>query len=168
MLIAIFGLSHLSLSLLLSPSLIAYGQSPEMTNTQMKASNFISVPIEQHLGDNKNDIFAPGFPFRGDISNTFNFTIDTPNPVGQSYLLIQIFGSYSQGHIININGQNVTSPQGTLDNTDHGNWATLTVLMNDGILKSGSNNIQILRNVDSPDNFLIDNIIFNWQYQISQ
>jgi hypothetical protein len=168
MLIAIFGLSHLSLSLSFSPSLIAYGQSPEMANPQMKASNFVAVPIEQHLGDNKNDIFAPGFPFRGDISNTFNFTIDTPNPVGQSYLLIQIFGSYSQGHTININGQNVTSPQGILDNIGDGNWATLTVIMDDGILKSGSNNIQILRNIDSPDNFLIDNIVVNWQYPISQ
>jgi hypothetical protein len=168
MLIAIFGLSHLSLSLSFSPSLIAYGQSPEMANPQMKVSNFVAVPIEQHLGDNKNDIFAPGFPFRGDISNTFNFTIDTPNPVGQSYLLIQIFGSYSQGHTININGQNVTSPQGILDNIGDGNWATLTVIMDDGILKSGSNNIQILRNIDSPDNFLIDNIVVNWQYPISQ
>jgi len=163
MMVAILGLSYLSLS----SSLITYGQSPETTNPQMKASGFIVVPIEQHLGDNKNDIFAPGFPFRGDISNTFNFTIDT-TPVGQSYLLIQIFGSYSQGHTMNINGQNVTSPQGTIGNTGDGNWATLTVIIDDGILKAGSNNIQILRNIDSPDNFLIDNIVVNWQYQISQ
>ncbi|WP_458747614.1 DUF7383 domain-containing protein [Candidatus Nitrosocosmicus sp. T] len=55
-----------------------------------------------------------------------------------------------------------------LDNIGDGNWATLTVIMDDGILKSGPNNIQILRNIDSPDNFLIDNIVVNWQYQISQ
>lgn len=162
LIVAIFGLSYVSLS----SSLITFGQSPETVNPQMKASSFIVVPIQQHLGDNKNDIFAPSYPFRGDISDTFNFTIDT-TPVGQSYLLVQVFGSYSQGHTIAINGHNVSTPQGGFGNTSDGNWATLTIIIDQGILKAGSNNLQIMRNIDSPNNFLIDNIVVSWQFQIN-
>ena len=165
--VGIYSTIYLSWSSSTLPSsFIIYGQSPTVNDSQTQSSNFIAVPIQQHLGDNKNDIFAPDYPFRGDISGTFNFTIDT-NPVGQSYLLVQIFGSYFQGHTININGQEVTSPLGNFGSTGDANWTTLTVLIDDGILKEGLNSIQFLRNADSQDNFLIDNIIVNWQYQLT-
>ena len=71
---------------------IASGQNVTTTTTQMQASDFAIVPIQQHLGDNKNDIFAPSYPYRGDVSDTFNFTIDSI-PDGGGYLLVQIYGS---------------------------------------------------------------------------
>jgi hypothetical protein len=160
--IAFFGI----LSLGVGQSVhVASGQS--VATTTMQASDFVTVPIQQHLGDNKNDIYAPGFPYRGDISDTFNFTIDsTPNEDG--YLLVQIYGSYFEGHTISINGQNVTSPGGNFGNSGTANWATLTVLLDEGVLKPGENSIQFLRNPNTEDNFLIDNVVVNWKYQLSQ
>ena len=84
---------------------IASGQNATTTTThQMQSSDFVAVPIQQHLGDNKNDIFAPSYPYRGYVSDTFNFTIDSISD-GGGYLLVQIYGSYFEGHTIIINGQ---------------------------------------------------------------
>src|SRR5687768_17448850 len=93
--VALFGI----LSLGGGSVYIASGQNVTTTTTQMQASDFVLVPIQQHLGDNKNDIFAPSYPYRGDVSDTFNFTIDSI-PGGSGYLLVQIYGSYFEGHTI--------------------------------------------------------------------
>ena len=143
------------------------GQSVATTTTTMQASDFVIVPIQQHLGDNKNDIFAPGYPYRGDVSDTFNFTIDSI-PSGVGYLLVQIYGSYFEGNTIVINGQDVTSAGGNFGNSGSENWATLTVLLDEDVLKQGENSIQFLRNLNTEDNFLIDNVVVNWKYQLPQ
>ncbi len=137
------------------------------TTTTMQSSDFVVVPIQQHLGDNKNDIFAPGYPYRGDVSDTFNFTIDS-TPSGSGYLLVQIYGSYFEGHTIVINGQHVTSAGGNFGNSGTENWATLTVLLDEDVLKQGEISIQFLRNPNTDDNFLIDNVVVNWKYQLPQ
>jgi len=137
------------------------------TTTTMQSSDFVVVPIQQHLGDNKNDIFAPGYPYRGDVSDTFNFTIDS-TPSGSGYLLVQIYGSYFEGNTIVINGQDVTSAGGNFGNSGSDNWATLTVLLDEDVLKQGENSIQFLRNPNTDDNFLIDNVVVNWKYQLPQ
>jgi len=165
--IALFGTLSLGVGV---PVHLASGQSVATTTTttpQMQALDFVVVPIQQHLGDNKNDIFAPGYPYRGDVSDTFNFTIDSI-PDEDGYLLVQIYGSYFEGHTISINGQNVTSPEGNFGNSGSSNWATLTVLLDEDVLKQGENSIQFLRNPNTEDNFLIDNVVVNWKYQIQQ
>src|SRR5918993_2854810 len=86
-LIAIFGILNLGYASLD----VATAQSATTTTTtatttpQIQSTDFVIVPIQQHLGDNKNDIFAPGYPYRGDLSDTFNFTIDS-DPNGEAYL----------------------------------------------------------------------------------
>lgn len=164
--IAFIGILSIGVS---QPLTVASGQNvattTSPTQTTLQASDFVVVPIQQHLGDNKNDIFAPGYPYRGDVSDTFNFTIDN-DPNGEAYLLVQIFGSYFEGHTILINGKNVTSPAGNFGNSGSMNWSTLTVLINDNTLKHGQNTIQFLRNPNTEDNFLIDNVIVNWKYQL--
>ncbi|MEJ7642436.1 MAG: hypothetical protein WKF36_09625 [Candidatus Nitrosocosmicus sp.] len=142
----------------------AYGQNSTASNPQTQSSNFVIVPIHQHLGDNKSDIFSPGYPFRGDVSDRYTFTLNTA-PVGKGYLLAQVFGSSFQGHMVTINGQNVTDSNGNFGDTGKRNWGTLTAIVDDNVLKQGANTIQIQRNADSPDNFLVDNIIINWQQQ---
>lgn len=147
---------------------VVSGQNVTTTTTApMQASDFVIVPIQQHLGDNKNDIFAPDYPYRGDVSDTFNFTIDS-TPSGSGYLLVQIYGSYFEGHTIVINGQDVTSAGGNFGNSGSENWATLTVLLDEDVLKQGENSIQFLRNPNTEDNFLIDNVVVNWKYQLPQ
>ena len=163
--IAFFGILSLAGS---SASVYdASGQSVATTTTTMESSDFVTVPIQQHLGDNKNDIYAPGFPFRGDVSDHFNFTIDS-TPSKDGYLLVQIYGSYFEGHTILINGHNVTSPGSNFGNSGSSNWATLTVLLDEGVLKQGENSIQFLRNPNTEDNFLIDNVVVNWKHQFPQ
>jgi len=146
---------------------VANAQSPTTTVPPIHVSDFEVVPVQQHLGDNKSDIFAPSYPYRGDVSDTFNFTVDS-TPIGSAYLLIQVYGSYFQGHTITINGQNVTGPNGSFGSTGYGNWATLTVLLDDDILNQGQNTIQFLRNPYTPDNFVIDNVVINWRHQLPQ
>ena len=81
---ALFGILSMGGGLVYNAS----GQNVTTTTTHMQASDFVVVPIQQHLGDNKNDIFAPGYPYMGDVSDTFNFTIDSI-PDGGGYLLVQ-------------------------------------------------------------------------------
>lgn len=160
-LIAIFGI----LSLVNGSLDVATAQSTATTTTpQIQSTDFVIVPIQQHLGDNKNDIFAPGYPYRGDLSDTFNFTIDS-DPNGEAYLLVQTYGSYFEGHTIIINGKNITSPGGNFGNSGSLSWSTLTVLVDDNTLKQGQNTMQFLRNPNTEDNFLIDNVVVNWKYQ---
>ncbi len=146
---------------------IAYGQNTTPSQPQTQSSNFVIVPIHQHLGDNKSDISAPSYSYRGDVSDRYTFTVST-TPVGQGYLLAQVFGSSFQGHMITINGQNVTDFNGNFGATGKRNWGTLTAIVDDNVLKQGTNTIQIQRNADSADNFLVDNIIINWQQQQQQ
>jgi hypothetical protein len=145
----------------------AYGQNSTASQPQTQSSNFVIVPVHQHLGDNKSDISAQGYPYRGDVSDRYTFTINT-TPVGQGYLLAQVFGSSFQGHLITINGQNVTDFNGNFGATGQRNWGTLAAIVDDTVLKQGANTIQIQRNADSTDNFLVDNIIINWQQQQQQ
>ena len=165
-LIAIFGILNLGYTSLD----VASAQSATTTTTtatttpQIQSTDFVIVPIQQHLGDNKNDIFAPGYPYRGDLSDTFNFTIDS-DPNGEAYLLVQIYGSYYEGHTIIINGKNVTSPGGNFGNSGSLSWSTLTVLIDNNTLKQGQNTMQFIRNPNTEDNFLIDNVVVNWKYQ---
>ncbi len=160
---ALFGILSMGGGLVYNAS----GQNVTTTTTHMQASDFVVVPIQQHLGDNKNDIFAPGYPYMGDVSDTFNFTIDSI-PDGGGYLLVQIYGSYFDGHTIIINGQSVASPGGNFGNSGSTNWATLTVLLDEDVLKQGQNSLQFLRNPNTEDNFLIDNVVVNWKYQLPQ
>ncbi len=85
----------------------AYGQNSTPSQPQTQSSNFVIVPIHQHLGDNKSDISAPSYPYMGNVSDRYTFTVST-TPVGKDHLLAQVFGSSFQGHMIAINGQNVT------------------------------------------------------------
>lgn len=165
-LIAIFGIVNLGYASLdvVSAQSTTPTTTTATTTPQIQSTDFVMVPIQQHLGDNKNDIFAPGYPYRGDVSDTFNFTIDS-DPNGEAYLLVQIYGSYFEGHTIIINGKNVTSPGGNFGNSGSLNWSTLTVLIDDNTLKQGQNTIQFLRNPNTEDNFLIDNVVINWKYQ---
>lgn len=165
-LIAIFGIVNLGYASLdvVSAQSTTPTTTTATTTPQIQSTDFVMVPIQQHLGDNKNDIFAPGYPYRGDVSDTFNFTIDS-DPNGEAYLLVQIYGSYFEGHTIMINGKNATSPGGNFGNSGSLNWSTLTVLIDDNTLKQGQNTIQFLRNPNTEDNFLIDNVVVNWKYQ---
>lgn len=133
-------------------------------NVEIQSTDFVIAPVQQHLGDNKNDIFAPGYPYRGDVSDTFNFTIDS-DPIGEAYLLVQMYGSYFEGHTITINGKNVTSPEGNFGNSGVFSWSTITVPLADDTLEQGENTIQFLRNPNTEDNFLIDNVVVNWKHQ---
>ena len=133
-------------------------------NVEIQSTDFVIAPVQQHLGDNKNDIFAPGYPYRGDVSDTFNFTIDS-DPIGEAYLLVQMYGSYFEGHTITINGKNVTSPEGNFGNSGALSWSTITVPLVDDTLEQGENTIQFLRNPNTEDNFLIDNVVVNWKHQ---
>ena len=142
----------------------AYGQNSTPSQPPTQSSNFVIVPIHQHLGDNKSDISASSYQYRGDVSDRYTFTINT-TPVGKDYLLAQVFGSSLQGHTITINEQNVTDFNGNFGATGKRNWGTLAAIVDDNVLKQGTNTIQIQRNADSTDNFLIDNIIINWQQQ---
>ena len=163
--IALYGILNLGYP----SSSIVIGQSTTTetavaNNVQIQSTDFVMIPVQQHLGDNKNDIFAPGYPFRGDVSDTFNFTIDS-DPDGEAYLLLQMYGSYFEGHTITINGENVTSPEGSFGNSGAFSWSTLTVPLADNILKQDENTIQFSRNPNTEDNFLIDNVVVNWKHQ---
>lgn len=129
------------------------------SNPHVLSSNFVIVPINQYLGDNKRGIFNPGYPCKGDVSNTFAFSINAI-PVEKSYLSSQVFGSSFQSHSIMMDEQNVTDPNGNFSATGIGTWKTsTTIIEDDDILNQDQNTIQIQRNGYSYDDFFVDSII---------
>jgi hypothetical protein len=165
--IALYGimnLGYVSFNVASAQSTTTTPTGTAANNVEIQSTDFVIAPVQQHLGDNKNDIFAPGYPYRGDVSDTFNFTIDS-DPIGEAYLLVQMYGSYFEGHTITINGKNVTSPEGNFGNSGVFSWSTITVPLADDTLEQGENTIQFLRNPNTEDNFLIDNVVVNWKHQ---
>jgi hypothetical protein len=142
----------------------AYGQNSTQSNPRTHFSNFVIVPIHQHLEDNKSDTSPSGYPYRGDVSDRYTFTMNTA-PVGKSYILAKVIGSSFHGYSVIVNGQNVTDFNSNFGATGKRSGGTLTATVGDNILKQGTNTIQIQRNENSPDNTLVDNIIINWQQQ---
>ena len=132
----ILNLGYVSFSAVSAQSTTTTTSATAANNTEIQSTDFVMATIQQHLGDNKNDIFAPGYPYRGDVSDTFNFTIDS-DPIGEAYLLVQMYGSYFEGHTITINGKNVTSPEGNFGNSGALSWSTITVPLADYTLEQG-------------------------------
>lgn len=145
------------------PESTVYAQTSQ-SNQTLQFLNFATVNIHQHLGDNKTDIISPIFPFRGDVSDAFTFTISN-TPTGGGYLLAQVYDSLSTGHTIIINDQEIPTTTGNFGSTGS-NWGTLMAMIGEGILQQGQNTIQFTRNPDSTDNLLIDNVVINWHQQI--
>ena len=71
----------------------------------------------------------------------------------------------SIGHTIILNGEEITATGGNFGLIGN-NWGTLIATIDEGVLRQGQNAIQIQRNPNSTDNFLIDNVIINWHQQI--
>lgn len=69
------------------------------------------------------------------------------------------------GHTIIINDQEITTTAGNFGSSGR-NWGTLMAMIDEGVLQQGQNTIQFLRNPNSTDNLLIDNVIINWHQQI--
>src|SRR3712207_4482428 len=71
--IALYGimnLGYMSFNVASAQSTTTPTGTAAANNVEIQSTYFVIAPVQQHLGDNKNDIFAPGYPYRGDRKST--------------------------------------------------------------------------------------------------
>lgn len=122
-------------------------------------SDFVAIYFGEHLGDNANDLNVPWATFVGNQTTVKNFYI-SDQPAGNAYLMLQAYDVHQTGHRILINGQNLSGfdiPRET------GSWQTWMDVIDSGLLRFGNNTIQIQRDADTGDNFVVGNVVIHWR-----
>jgi hypothetical protein len=122
-------------------------------------ADFEVINFWEHLGDKKGDINTSA-KFVGDQSTVRSFYIGQ-RPLGAGFVTLQLFDIQNSGHHIKINGQELAG----MDIPKHpaaDRWLTWTDTIESGILRQGSNTIQIVR-TSSGDNFIVRSVIVNWR-----
>jgi hypothetical protein len=121
-------------------------------------SDFTIIQFTEHLGANEADLPASWATFVGNQTSVKTFNIDNP-PQGEAYLLIQTLhvGAFSHRIFINgvgLNGYNL--PQ-------HEGWSTWMVVIQDGVLVHGANTLQVVRDEETNDNFVVGHVVVHWR-----
>jgi len=120
-------------------------------------ANFAVIPFGEHIGDNAADLDLPTVIFVGNQSTLKTFEIETV-PVGHGYLLIQTYEVDVNSHEIFVNELPLTG----LNIPKHTGWQTWMVALRDNLLKAGTNTVQIIRDTQTTDDFVVGNVVVHW------
>ncbi len=121
-------------------------------------SDFTIIPFGEHLGSNEADLHAPWAAFVGNQTSLKTFNVDN-RLTGEAYLLIQTLHVGVFTHHIYINDTKLNGyhlPQ-------HEGWSTWMVGLRDGVLKHGANTLQIMRDLQSDDSFVVGHVVIHWR-----
>lgn len=126
----------------------------------MAKANFAVVRFDEHLGDDVADIPGAGlYTFVGNQTTAKQFEIGR-EPVGDGYLIIQVYDVQSTGHRIQVNGTDL--PGQDIVPTDTFRWESWVDIVSAGILQKGTNTIRVLR-ASGGDNIIIASIFIHWR-----
>jgi hypothetical protein len=122
-------------------------------------ADFEVITFWEHLGDKEGDIKTSA-KFVGNQTTVRNFFIGQA-PYGRGYVTLQLYDVHSSDHHIKINGVELAGmdiPKHPKENR----WLTWSDTIETGILKQGSNTIQIVR-ASGGDNFIVRDVIIHWR-----
>jgi hypothetical protein len=121
-------------------------------------SDFTMIHFGEHLGPNEANLQVPWAVFVGNQTSLKTFNVDNP-PAGEAYLLIQTLHVGVFSHRIYINGIELNGYQ----IPQHDGWATWLVGIAEGVLLHGSNTLQILRDANTGDSFVVGQVVVHWR-----
>jgi len=120
------------------------------------------VMFHEHLGDKAKDIKVSWAPFVGNQTTVRNFYIDGV-PTGEAFLILQVYDIHSSGHKILINGTDL----GGFDIPKApGVWQIWMDRIDTTKLKQGNNSIQIVRDANTGDNFIVGSVLIQWRESV--
>ncbi|OLZ62931.1 hypothetical protein AV521_40745 [Streptomyces sp. IMTB 2501] len=130
-------------------------------------ADFRMIRFNQRIGARTppSGFVAGSSRYVGTETTAEEFEIDTA-PVGDGYLVMQVYGVNFTGHRVLINGRDLpdfdiaAGPQGQVL------WQTWMDPIEEGILKQGSNTIQIQHGTTSSrrvDNFIVRDVVVHWR-----
>lgn len=122
-------------------------------------SDFVVINFNKELGDRDTFPDKPWAEFVGNQTEENFFISDVP--VGTAYLLLQLYHVNEIGHQILINGHHLSGG----DITPHSGWQTWMDEIESGKLQAGNNTIQIRRNTNTGDNFIVGRVVVHWREQ---
>ena len=126
----------------------------------MSKSNFVTINFSVHLGDDISDLpEAAAFTFVGNQTSIKSFEIDR-DPIDEGYLIVQVYDVQNTGHRILINGTNL--PDQDIVRTTARRWQDVMDVIPSGILRRGTNTLQIQR-AGGGDNILIGSVVIHWR-----
>lgn len=137
------------------PNPVDRGRSTQAMRTN---SDYAIIFFGEHLGDNMDDLIVPWANFVGNQSTQLAFGIDG-QPVGQGYMLVQALHVGVFSHEILLN--KIALPGPVLP--QHDGWQTWMITIDEQILKQGRNTIQIVRDANTGDDFVIGNVVVHWR-----
>lgn len=136
-------------------------------SAQLFHSDFAFLTFDEHLGNTKEDLSV--MPKKkpvwvGDSSSRKTFWIEGSPVFGHSYLLITLYEVHFEGHKILIND---TELPGCVLPPCKGQWLTTLVPVGVELKANDFNSIQIVRNQNRQDNFIISHVVIHWRELIN-
>ena len=119
------------------------------------------LEVREHLGEDPDALDVPWATFAGDASSERTFRVPT-DAATDPYLELQVYGVDAYGHEIVVNGQSLSGfdvPPG--DGWQY--WMTGITVRD---LRHGENTLQIRRDPDTHDEFVVGTITVNWRQPV--
>lgn len=121
-------------------------------------ANYALVEFGEHLGDNESMLDIEWAEFVGNRTSKREFVVPTTEAT-DAYLELQAYEVDSFGHDILINGDPVSG----FDIPPAPGWQYWMDAITGPVLADGENTIQIRRDEESDDNFVVGTVIVHWR-----
>lgn len=120
--------------------------------------NYALVEFGEHLGETKSDLDMEWAEFVGNRTTERSFVVPTDEAT-DAYLELQAYGVNSFDHEILIND----SPVSGFDIPPSSGWQYWMDAITGPDLIEGENTIQVRRDGESDDNFVVGTVIVHWR-----
>lgn len=126
-------------------------------------ANYALVYVGAQLGPEKDALEVDWAEFVGDKSPVFEFDVPTADTI-DAYLTLQAFDVGAFGHQVLINDESL----GGFDIPPNEGWQYWMDALTEVALEEGTNTIQIVRDTDTDDSFVVGNVTVHWREPIRE
>ncbi|MWG34883.1 DUF7383 domain-containing protein [Halomarina oriensis] len=125
-------------------------------------SNYALVEFGELLADREGALDVPWATFAGDESTEQTFEVPVDGAV-DGYVTVQALDVDAYGHEILVNGD----PLSGFDIPPASGWQSWMDVMTGATLHEGENTIQVRRDTDSRDAFVVGTVRVNWREPVA-
>ncbi len=125
-------------------------------------ANYALVEFSEHLGATSQGMDVPWAEFVGDRSSEKGFTVPVA-AARDAYVTVQALDVGEYGHEIHINGESLSG----FDLPPNQGWQCWMDVVTGTELVEGTNTIQIVRDEETPDDFVIGTVRVNWREPVT-
>jgi hypothetical protein len=126
-------------------------------------ANYTLVEFSEHLGANSGALDVPWAEFVGDRSTEKEFTVPVA-AARDGYVTVQALDVGAYGHEILINGESLSG----FDLPPNDGWQCWMDVVTGTELVEGTNTIQVVRDEETPDDFVIGTVRINWREPVTE